>query len=223
MPLIETDRLTIRPADEHDRARFVELFTDEAFTVFSGGVHDVESANARFDRMVVLLEAIPYAKQPVIERRSGTIVGYTGVDSVVIEGIDRLEWGWRLVPEVRGLGYATEAVTALLAIADWQADGEMLCIVAADNHTSRRVADKVGFRWWRRIDWMNDPTDPVDLLVRPIGSGGPPLLAPTAPDEAASYRRIDPTGRTAWSLSRRAAPKDGARLATARSTRRGSR
>jgi RimJ/RimL family protein N-acetyltransferase len=178
IPSIETERLIIRPAVESDRARFVELFTDQAFTVFSAGVHDHESANARFDLMLDLTDAIAYAKQPVIERGSGSIVGYTGADSVTIDGVERLEWGWRFVPDARGRGYATEATAALLAVADRHDDGEMLCIVAADNHASRRVADKVGFRWWRRIDWMGDPNHPTDLLVRPIGSGGPPLLAP---------------------------------------------
>lgn len=180
MSPLETDRLTIRPPVEEDRSRFVELFTDEAFTVFSDGVHDVESANVRFDRMLLMVEGVVYAKQPVVERESGTVVGYTGVDTIVIDGIDRLEWGWRLVPEARRRGYATEAASALLAVADRHDDGEMLCLVAADNHASRRVADKVGFHSWRRIDWMGDPTDPVDLLVRPIGAGGAPLRAPTA-------------------------------------------
>ena len=177
MPPIETDRLTIRLPVEDDRARFVEMFTDPAFTVFADGPHDVESANARFDHMLLMAEAIPYAKQPVIVRGSGTIVGYTGA-VVALDGIDRLEWGWRLVPEARGRGYATEAASALLAVADRHDDGEMLCLISPDNHASRRVADKVGFRWWRRIDWMDDPAEPTDLLVRPIGAGGPPLLAP---------------------------------------------
>ena len=178
MPQLETERLTLRLAVELDRARFVELFTDPAFTVFSEGPDDVESANARFDRMLRMADAIPYAKQPVIVRDSGTIVGYTGAGSVVLDGQDRLEWGWRLVPEARGRGYATEAARALLAVADRHDDGEMLCLISPDNHASRCVADKVGFRWWRRIDWVEDPTEPTDALVRPIGSGGPPLLAP---------------------------------------------
>jgi RimJ/RimL family protein N-acetyltransferase len=176
--MVETDRVVIRAPTERDRARFVELFTDEAFTVFSDGVHDRDSANIRFDRMLSLIEVIPYAKQPIIEKASGAIVGYTGVDTAVIEGLDRLEWGWRLVPGARGLGYATEAANALLAVADAHDDGEMLCIIAPENHASRRVADKVGFRWWRRIDWNGNSSDPADLLVRPIGSGGGPLLAP---------------------------------------------
>lgn len=76
----ETDRLVIRSPLESDRSRFVELFTDSSFTLLSG-VRDVESANARFDQMLAWAGAIPYAKQPVIERETGTIVGYTGVVS----------------------------------------------------------------------------------------------------------------------------------------------
>lgn len=175
MATVETDRLIVRAPIEGDRSRFVELFTDEAFTVFSDGVHNVGSANARFDRMLALADAVPYAKQPVIERASGSIVGYTGVGTFQLDGRNRLEWGWRFVPEARGRGYATEATAALLTVADANDNGEMLCIIAADNHPSRRVADKVAFRWWRRFNWQDDPTDPVDLLVRTIGAGGPPL------------------------------------------------
>lgn len=97
---------------------------------------------------------------------------------MLLNGVDRLEWGWRLIPDVRGQGYATEATTALLSVADNADDGEMLCLIHVDNHASRRVADKVGFKWWRRIEWPHDPNDITDALVRPIGFGGPPLTAP---------------------------------------------
>lgn len=182
MITIETDRLVIRPPEEADRSRLVELFTDPEFTVFSDGVHDVASANIRFDQMLALAAVVRYAKQPVIERSSGIIVGYTGVGTVVLEGLDdllRLEWGWRFSLEARGNGYATEATSALLEVADGQESGDMLCVIDVENVPSRRVADKVGFLPWRQFSWPDDPVL-CDLLVRPIGKGGSPLLAPAA-------------------------------------------
>ncbi len=180
---VETERLIIRPPAEADRPKFVKMFMNPEFTVFSDGVHDLESANARFDRMLTLASAVPYAKQPIIERATSTIVGYTGVGTVILNGLDpldRLEWGWRLMPEARGRGFATEAAEALLAVADQHDDGEMLCIIDVANLPSRRVADKLGFQHWRQFSW---PADPVtcDVLTRPIGAGGPPLLAPDEP------------------------------------------
>lgn len=175
--MIETERLTIRPPIENDRARFVELFTDEAFTVFSEGAHDVASANVRFDGMLGLAAAVPYAKQPIIENSSGLIIGYTGVGTVAFEQADQLEWGWRLSAEARGRGYATEATAALLRLADSHDDGQMLCIIDVDNAPSRGVADKLGFELWRQFTWPDGVT--TDLLTRPIGAGGVPLLAPS--------------------------------------------
>lgn len=179
MITVETERLVLRPAVEDDRARMLELFTDPAFTVYSNETHDLASANARFDRLLAMVRAVPYAKQPVIEKASGRILGYTGVGTVVFDGIDRLEWGWRLDREARGRGYATEATAALLTVADAVDDGEMLCLIDPANEPSRRVADKVGFEWWQRYEWPDEADDgPTDLLLRPIGAGGGPLLAP---------------------------------------------
>ena len=60
--------------------------------------------NARFDEMLERAEDLPFAKQPVIERSSGEIVGYAGVNWFDFESRRRLEFGWRLVPEARGRG-----------------------------------------------------------------------------------------------------------------------
>lgn len=142
---VETNRLQVRPAVETDRARFVELFTDPDFMVFGARALDLlDEAQARFERFIELAKLIPYAKQPVVEKLTGRIIGYTDVDTAVIDGVDRLEWGWRIASEARGKGYATEAASALLDIAHDHHDGEMLCIIAADNVPSHRVARKLG-------------------------------------------------------------------------------
>jgi RimJ/RimL family protein N-acetyltransferase len=155
--VITTARLLIRPPREADRPRFVQLFRDQDFMVFNPGLRAEAAAEARFDHMLAVSQAIPFAKQPVIERSSAVIVGYTGVDHIDLEGRTHLEWGYRLTPECRGRGYATEAAQALLAKASQTYTGELLAIIAPENQPSQRVAHKLGFTYWKQIRIEGEP------------------------------------------------------------------
>jgi RimJ/RimL family protein N-acetyltransferase len=164
-----TPRLEVRLPEEPDRPRFVELFCDEDFMVFSDGVLDPRAAHARFDGMLDRAGELTFAKQPVIERSSGIIVGYAGVDWFTFEGRQRLEFGWRLAPEARGRGYATEASHAVLALAAQTYAGEILAMIDPRNHPSRRVAVKLGFTFWKQAT-VDDFLD--DLYRLHVGSPG---------------------------------------------------
>jgi len=142
----------VRPPREEDRDRFVALFRDPDFMVFSDGVHDLASAHARFDGMLRTAREVPFAKQPVIERTTNTIVGYSGVAWFDFEGERRLEYGYRLVPVARGRGYATEAGTALLGLAAETFRGELLAMVDPTNDASIRVITKLGFTFWKQAE-----------------------------------------------------------------------
>lgn len=147
-----TPRLEIRLPKESDRSRFVDLFCDEEFMVFAGGVFDPERAHRRFDRMLVNADELTFAKQPVIERATGVVVGYVGVDWFDFEGERRLEFGWRLVPEARGRGYATEASRCVLEVAADTFRGEILAMIDPTNHPSQGVARKLGFTYWKMAE-----------------------------------------------------------------------
>ena len=144
-----TPRLEIRLPAERDRACFVDMFCDEEFMIFSAGVHDATSADARFDAMLAQAAEIPSAKQPAIGRTDGEIIGYTGVSRFEFEGQSRLEYGYRLVPHARGHGFATEAAEAVLTEAASSFDGEILAFIDPTNQTSKRVALKLGFVFWK--------------------------------------------------------------------------
>lgn len=156
--VVTTERLIVRPPEEADRARFVQLFSDHDFMVFYPETLTEEQAQARFDHMTDVCRTIPFGKQPVVERASGRVIGYTGVDHIEVEGRDWLEWGYRLVPDARGLGYATEASLALLAKARETYVGELLAIIDPENIASQQVCRKLGFTYWKQ--------GPVDGEVR---------------------------------------------------------
>jgi len=144
-----TSRLEIRLPVDADRGRFVELFCDDGFMAFSTGVLDADGANRRFDHMLALADELPFAKQPVIERATGTIIGYSGADWFDLEARPRLEFGYRLVEGARGQGYATEACLAVLDVAATTFRGEILAIIDPSNLASQRVAVKLGFTFWK--------------------------------------------------------------------------
>ena len=167
---MRTARLLVRPPEEPDRDRFVELFGDEDFMVFYPGVLTEEQASDRFDHMVAVCQAVPFGKQPVIELASGSAVGYTGVDHIDFEGRTWLEWGYRLVPECRGRGYATEASQALLATAHQTYSGELLAIIAPENLASQNVSRKLGFTFWKQAMVEGDRRN---LYTLPVGPSVP--------------------------------------------------
>jgi RimJ/RimL family protein N-acetyltransferase len=144
-----TPRLELRLPTEADRQLFVALFGDDEFMVHSSGVLDPDAAHRRFDEMLVRGAELPFAKQPVIERASGTVVGYAGVNWFEFEGQRRLEFGWRLVPSARGRGDATEAGRSVLALATESFRGEILAIIDPVNEPSKNVARKLGFTFWK--------------------------------------------------------------------------
>lgn len=163
---VETARLMVRLPREADRERFVGLFRDKDFMVFYPHVLSEEEADERFDHMVAVCRAVPFGKQPVVERSSGLIVGYTGVDYIDFEGKTWLEWGYRLVQERRGLGYATEASQALLARARQTYAGELLAIIAPENLASQNVCRKLGFTFWKRAPVEGDIRNLYTLPAR---------------------------------------------------------
>lgn len=93
---------------------------------------------------------LPFAKQPLIERSTGVLVGYSGVAWFELEETRRLEFGYRLVPEARGRGYATEAGRAVLGLAAETFQGELLAMIDPRNEASAKVIVKLGFTFWRQ-------------------------------------------------------------------------
>jgi RimJ/RimL family protein N-acetyltransferase len=133
--------------------------------IFTSGAKTKVAANRRFDHMIAMCELVPFAKQPIIERSSRFVIGYTGADRFTFEGQERLEWGYRLVREARGKGYATEASQALLATAHESFSGELLAMIDPTNHASRNVCRKLGFAFVKQASVDGDLRDIYTLVV----------------------------------------------------------
>ena len=82
--------------------------------------------------------------------------------------IDDPELGWGLAPAFQGRGFAKEALEAALAWADAHLRAaRTLCMISPDNPASVRLAERVGYRPYRRTTYRDEP---VQLFERPGGA-----------------------------------------------------
>src|SRR5919201_23730 len=87
-------------------------------------------------------------------RETGEPVATSALRRVQNEGCDEVELGYRVAAAWWGRGIATEMATALVGIARERLGlGEIVAFTLPHNLPSRRVMEKVGFRYERDIEW----------------------------------------------------------------------
>lgn len=163
IPRLVTDRLVLRALTIDDFTAYAGFWSDPAVVNFIGG--EPMSRERAWGRMLSVSGGWPllgFGFLAITERDSGRLVGEAGFQdmrrdiSPSIEGT--LETGWALLPEVHGRGYATEALTALMAWARPLFVGRRLtCIIDPENAPSLRLAARMGFVEETRSSYRDHP------------------------------------------------------------------
>jgi RimJ/RimL family protein N-acetyltransferase len=102
------------------------------------------------------------------DRETGEMVGRGGLQYTYTAGLNDVEAGWAIVPERWGQGLATEMARAAadVAFTDLRL-GEIVAFTLPDNTASRRVMEKTGFTYQRRIVHVGLPHVLYRLAARP--------------------------------------------------------
>jgi len=162
--MIATERLTLRPWREADRAPFAAMNADPAVMEFMPARLTRAESDAIVDRFSAMLEARGMTFFALEENASGAFVGAVGLFPVgQLPFAPAVEIGWRLRPESWGRGYASEAARAALA----QGFGplgldEIVAYTAAPNLRSQRVMERIGM--------VRDPDGDFEHPALPEGS-----------------------------------------------------
>ncbi len=147
-PDLETDRLRLTRLEAGDADFIVELLNDPDWLRFIGDKGVADHAGA-----LRYLETGPWRNYRefgfgllrVGLRDGGTPIGVCGL--LRRENRDGIELGFALLPAYRRRGYAAEAARAVLDQArDRLAIPRVEAIVTADNHASRALVTRLGFR-----------------------------------------------------------------------------
>jgi RimJ/RimL family protein N-acetyltransferase len=164
IPTIETERLILRGHRKEDFRDSSAMWADSEVVRYIGGrTFSGEEVWARLLRYVGHWEWMGFGFWAIEEKGSGAFAGETGFAEFkrdlepATPGVPEI--GWVLAPRTQGQGYATEAVRAVVAWGDAHFGGaRTMCLIHEDNLRSVHVAEKCGYREFRRTTYHGEPT-----------------------------------------------------------------
>ena len=142
-PVLQTERLTLRPLAIEDFPRWAEMMADPVASKFLGGVQPASTAWRGFMSMAGAWSLTGVSMFSLIERDTGRWLGRIGPWTP--QGWPGTEVGWGLHPDAQGKGYGVEAATATLDYAfDVLGWTDVIHCIDPDNTPSQRLAERLG-------------------------------------------------------------------------------
>jgi RimJ/RimL family protein N-acetyltransferase len=166
-PVIETDRLTLRPFALGDFERSMAITNDPRVHLHLGGPLEPATKWEKFLRSPAWWKLLGYGFWMAADRETGEVVGELGygefrrqIDPPLA---DMPEMGWIFAHEAHGRGLASEALEAW---GDGIMPGPYQCIIATGNAGSLRLAARHGFAEVRQAAWPGPGGGEVAILER---------------------------------------------------------
>lgn len=168
-PVIETDRLRLRPFTAADAPAMRALWQDEAAQRFlMGRPASDEEIWQRLLRYAGLWPLLGYGYWLIEEKATGAYAGDAGLADFrrpfAWPVQDAPELGYALIPAMQGRGYAREAVSALLAWSDRELRSPLVAFTQSEHIRSLRLAQAMGFETAGTAEYGGNQ---VSLLLRP--------------------------------------------------------
>jgi RimJ/RimL family protein N-acetyltransferase len=145
-PVLETERLRLRPFRPSDFADYAALYADPEVVRHLGGGGQPWDRGRSWRHMAFLKghwQIAGSGSWAVEHQETGAFVGVIGFSEP--EGWPGLELAWVLARRWWGFGYATEGARAALehAFTRWKRD-RVISLISPENRRSIRVAERLG-------------------------------------------------------------------------------
>ena len=155
--VLETDRLALRHLTLDDLGPLAAIQSDpHVMQFFPSGPRSRDETLHDLERCIALQAEHGFSLWAAIDKANGHLIGRCGLLPQSLQGREEVEIAYLIARPHWGLGLATEAA---LAIRDHGFDrlgrDRLVSIIHRDNLASRRVAEKVGLRPERMIQFMN--------------------------------------------------------------------
>ena len=170
-PVIETDRLLLRPWVDEDREAFAALNADPEVMRYFPSTLDRAESDALLDTARQRSGEDGICFQPVVVKESGSFIGFVGLNQPrhALPFAPCVEIGWRLARSAWGHGYASEAARAWLRFGFETLNlDEIVSFTTVTNTPSRRVMERLGMQRDKEGDFDHPALDGGHPLVRHV-------------------------------------------------------
>jgi ribosomal-protein-alanine N-acetyltransferase len=157
---LETDRLRLRrlSIDDADAKFILRLLNEPSFIQNIGdrGVRTIEDARAYIlQGPVASYEKFGFGLLLVEQKESGLPIGMCGL--LKRDVLEHIDIGYALLPEFWSQGYALESASAVMSYAREKLGAKrVLAVVNADNQSSIRLLEKMGFHYEKMVRLAED-------------------------------------------------------------------
>jgi RimJ/RimL family protein N-acetyltransferase len=163
--VVRTDRLVLRPFTDMDRAPFAELNGHPLVVELLGSSSDRAGSDAMVDRFTAEMTREGWGFWAVEVAKGAPFIGMVGLHrmSEVMPIAPGVEVGWRLHPDHRGHGYASEAARASLEFGFSEGGlSEIVAFTTTVNIRSQAAMERIGM--------ARDLAGDFDHPMLPVGS-----------------------------------------------------
>ncbi len=160
--MISTKRLTINHWTPADAGAFFELSQDEGFNLFPINVYcqsSLEGAQEWVQKASLMNQQTGLGKFSVWDK-SHSLLGMGGLTPWTWEGEELIDITYRLRQSAWGKGYGMELAESLVEYGFGEAGlTQITATITPDNHASKKIAERLGLKYDRRIQLQGVPTD----------------------------------------------------------------
>lgn len=155
---LETDRLIARRMCGSDFDELCRMYQDARVMATLGGVRTVQEIRELIQAGLAHWDRFGFGFWVLRDPATGGFVGRAGLRHVEIDGVDEVELAYALHAEYWHRGLATEIAQSILLTA-FESLGltNLVAFTLPANRASRRVMEKVGFRYERDIIHADQP------------------------------------------------------------------
>ncbi len=157
----ESARLTFRKVEHTDYDAWLPLFQQEGVAKFLGMGHiptAKEQCDLWFEKCAHRYENELGGLNALICKETGKLVGQSGLLIQHVDGMDRMEVGYSILPEYWKNGYAIEAASR---IRDYAFENELtdslISIIHVENFSSTKVAERNGMKFLHETVYKDFP------------------------------------------------------------------